>query len=302
MANEILPAGIGDLTTRESMAAEYLMLLADRDGSILTHPALLQATSPSATSAVFQVPHLGLGGYDLLSTTTPGSDIANTALTDGSTAVTLAMRGKAYTRDDFARYEASGKLDPVMFAQDAAISVAQTLISLIAAVVDDFSNVAGASGVDCSWNDIQDAKTLLGIAKAGGPLMAILHPRQWGDLEQDAMSLGYLPAQSMAGVITQGLGDAYKGRWMGIDVFVSSHVGTANAGADRAGGVFARGGVAWADAQMADEMDPNIVNLGRARFERVRKGLQTSTAYVTSYVCGVSKAIDLAGVSVITDA
>ena len=32
MANEILPAGVGDLIAGEVMAAEFLMLLADRDG------------------------------------------------------------------------------------------------------------------------------------------------------------------------------------------------------------------------------------------------------------------------------
>ena len=302
MADEILPAGVADLITSQAMAAEFLMLLAERDGSILTHPALLHATSPSMTSTVVRVPHLGLGGYDLLSATTPGAEVANTVLADDKTDVTVAMRAKRYNLDDLARFIVNGRLDPVMFAQDAAISVAQTLLSLIANVTDDFTTVVGSTGVDASWNDIVDAKTALGIAKAQGPLLGLLHPRQWGDLETDALSLGVLPAQTMAGVIAQGLSGQYKGSWMGIDFFVSSLVPTANGGADRAGAIVAPGGVAWADAQMLDEGDPNIISLGRARLERVRQGQFIATSYITSYVCGVAKAINGAGVAVTTDA
>ena len=60
--------------------------------------------------------------------------------------------------------------------------------------------------------------------------------------------------------------------------------------------------MAWADAQMAPESDTNIFQLGRARLERVRQGTYGATSWVTSYYCGVAKAINAAGVSVITDA
>lgn len=302
MADEIIPSGITDIVAGEVMANEYLMLLADRDGSILTHPALLHATGSANSSNVVRVPHYGLGGYNLLSATTPGAEVANTALTDGHTDVTVAMRAKRYTLDDLARIMVDGKLDPVAFAQDAAVSVAMTLISLIANVTDGFGSTAGSSGVDATWNDVVDAKTILGIAKAAGPLLGILHPRQWGDLEIDALSLGVLPAQTMAGVINQGVGGAYKGRWMGIDFYVSSEVPTADGGANRAGGILAPGGVAWADKSMAPEGDPNIIDLGRARLERVRQGTFVATSYLTSYACGVSLAIDAAGVTLKTDA
>jgi hypothetical protein len=301
MANEIIPSGIGDLIAGEVMATEFLMLLADREDGVLMHPALMHATGSSNSSNVVRVAHLGLGGYDLLSATTPGSEVANTALTDGSTDVTLAPRAKRYGLEDTARFISDGKLDPVMFAQDAVISINQTLISLIANVTDDFTTTAGTSGVDATWADVLDAKTALGIAKNSGRLLGIVHPRQWGDLETDALTLGVLPAQSMGGVITTGMG-LFKGTYMGVDFFVSSAVPTANGGADRAGGIFARGGVAWADAQFAPEADANIVDLGRGRFERVRQGNFLQTNYMTSWLAGVAKAIDGAGVSLVTDA
>lgn len=301
ITNAILPAGITDLTTQEALAGEFLMLLADRDASILTHPALFHATATSNSSNVVRVPHLGIAGYDLLSATTPGSEITPTALTDGSTDVTLATRAIRYAVDDFAQYMADGKLDVPTFAQSLAIGVAQTLISLLANVGDDFTAVSGSTGVDAAWSDILTAKAQLGVAKATGPMMAILHPQQWADLETDALSQGVLPAQTMGGAINQGL-DSYKGNWMGVDIFTSSHVPTANAGADRAGCVVTRGGLVWADAQLASPGDPNILDLGRARFERVRQGEFLLTSYVLSFVAGVAQGIDAAGVSVITDA
>lgn len=300
MANEIVPSGLTDLITSQAMAAEFLMLLADRDGSILTHPALLHATAPSLTSTVVRVPHIGLMGYDLLTATTPGSEIANTALSDDSTDVTIALRAKRYFVDDLARVIANGKIDPVLFAQDAAISVAMTLISLIANVTDDFTAYAGTSGVDCTWDDVLVAKATLGIAKVGGPLLGIVHPRQWADLEKDALSLGVLPAQTMGGVINVGLGSAYKGQWMGIDFYVSSSVPTANGGADRAGGIFGRGGICWADAQLAPKA--GAVDLGRARFQVFDQANYAAESYITSYASGVAQGIDAAGCSLITDA
>lgn len=301
MADEILPAGLTDLITSQAMATEFLMLLAERDGSILNHPALFRATAQALTSTVVRVPHIGLGGYDLLTAQTPGAEVANVALSDGHTDVTVAMRTKRYNLDDLSRLITAGKLDPVMFANDAAISVAQTLISLLANVTDDFTATAGSSGVDATWNDVIDAKTLLAIGKASGSLLGFVHPRQWGDLEADALTLGMAGAMAVAGTLNAGL-DQFKGRWLGVDFFATSAVPTADAGANRAGGIFARGAVAWADAQLAPENDPNIVDLGRARFERVRQGHFTATSYVTSYSCGVAKAIDAAGVTLKTDA
>lgn len=301
MANEILPAGITDLIAGEVMAAEFLMLLAASDDGVLGHPALMHATATSAASTVVRVPHLGLAGTDILSATTPGSEVANTALTDGKTDVTIAMRALRYTADDLAQYIADGKLDAAMFARAAVISINQTLIDLIANVTDGFVTTAGATGVNATWDNVVDAKTALGVANAQGDALGIVHPVQWGDLEKDALSLGVLPAQTMGGVINAGL-SSFKGRWMGIDFYTSSRVPTANTAADRAGGIFTRGAVAWADAEMGDEGDPNIISLGRGRFERVRQGTFLATSHMINYACGVSKAIDTAGVSLITDA
>lgn len=304
MANEVLVAGIADLKTTEVMSSEFLMLLADR-GDLFQHPALVYAGAAQGSNKV-RVPQLGLGGYDLLAAGTEGTALANTALTDGSSDITVAWYGKTYAVSDLAQVvAANGLIDPVMFAQDAAISVAQTLISLLAGLMGGFSNTVGSTGVDLSAANFVDAITQLEVSKVSGPLMAILHPQQYGDLRSASLSLGgavQYREDAQALVMSRSNSSQYKGNIFGVDVFCSSHVGTANAGADRAGGMFGRGAVAWADAQFPANGDPNIISLGRAAFERDRSGTAGLTNYTTHAFMGAVEAIDAAGVSIITDA
>lgn len=299
MANEQLPASIGDITAGEVLAAEFLLTLAARDGNVLTHPAFFRATGKPGSNVV-RVPHLGYGA-DILAAMTPGSATANTALTDDKTDVTVATRQLVYTNDDLARFMADGKLDPVMFAQFAAVAMAQTVIDVCANLTDGFSATAGSSGVNAAWSDVLAAKALLAVANAQGPMLGMIHPVQWGDLETDALSLGVLPAQTAGGVVNAGL-ESYKGRWFGVDFYTTSRVPTADAGANRAGGIWTPGGLVWADAELESDGDPNILNLGRGQLERVRQGTASMTSYVLRMVLGAAIGIDAAGVSLKTDA
>jgi hypothetical protein len=299
VANEQTPSSIADIVAGEVLAPEFLMLLAERDGSVLNHPAFFHATGLPGSNVV-RVPVLG-HGYDLLSAATPGSDTANTAFSDDKIDVTIATYTLRYTNDQLAKWMADGKLDASLFAMGAVVSIAQTLISLAANVTDGFSNVAGSSGVNASWADVLVAKALLNVGNADGPMLGLVHGVQWGDLESDAASLGVLPAETNAGIINAELG-AYKGKFFGVDWFKSNRVPTADAGANRAGAIWTPGGLVWADVAFDDEGDPNIVNLGRGQFERVRLGLASATAYMIRAGMGVSLGIDAAGVTLKTDA
>lgn len=301
MANEILVSGIGDLITQETMSAEYLMLLAER-GDIFGHPALVYAGA-AVGSNVVRVPAAGLMGYDLLSAGTPGSALANTALTDASFDVTVAWYGKSYEAVDLARIVADGRLDPELFALDMAVSVAQTLMNLIANLADGFTNVVGSTGVDMTIGDWVDGITTLEISNAGGEFLGLLHPRQWGDMRTAALALGGAAQyrEDAQGVVAAKMG-SYKGKLFGVDAFTSSRCKLVNTGADRAGMMFGRGAVLWADAEFPDEGDPNQLVMGRAMLERDRDGKKGSTAYVSHANLGAAEGIDLAGVSIVTDA
>ena len=299
MADTLTASSLIDIFDATATSAEYLLLLADRDGSVLTHPAFFHATGRPGSNVV-RVPHLG-HGYDLLTAATPGSDTANHAFSDGKTDVTIAIYDAVYDIDDMGRFAANGKVDPAMFAQWGAIQVAQTLISLVANITDGFTATAGSSGVNAAWSDVLVAKGLLGVAKAAGPICGLVHPVQWADLEADALSMGVLPAASNSGIINAGL-SAYKGNYFGVDWFVSSAVPTSDAGANRAGGIFCNGGIAWADVEFPFGSDPNRISLGRGQIARERREVRHSDALVISHAMGAALAIDAAGVTLKTDA
>lgn len=299
MANEILPSSIGDLVAGEVLAAEYLYLLADRDNSVLGHPALLKASAPSGVSNIVRVPHIGLGGYNLLAARTPGSEVTNTALSDGGTDVTIAPYSKVYELDDLANFMLDGRVNASMFAMDAAISVGQTLISLIANIGDGFTADEGSG--DLTWETLIAAKTALGVAAADGSagLMALIHPYQWGDLERDSLSMGVTPAPLLAGSLNAGLG-AYKGRYFGIDVYVSKAVplDTGN----YKGCLISKGAICWADTSYPTIVAPgaNIMSIGNAIFEMERKGTFASTKLITHTQMGVAIGINSAGVTIVS--
>lgn len=307
MANEIIYSSIADLRTAEALSAEYLLLLAARE-ALPNHPALFYAGDCAGRgSAVLKISEIGMMGYDLLGATGDGASVANTALSDDKVVVTVGRYSKAYEPSDLARLTdpATGLLSPQMFAQDAVSSAATTLTSLVANVTDGFTNTVGSSGVDLSIANFLAAIQTLEVNKVPGPYLAILHPQQIGDLRAAIAStsggaIQWLPASQEQ---IQILGSGYRGQWMGVDLFSTAHVPTANAGADYAGGMFGRGAVCWADASIQTDGDPNMILVGgKILLERERTARAGLTAYVSHAYYGVSKGQDLAGVSVITDA
>jgi len=296
MANEILPASIGDLVPDQQLANEYLMLLAESDASILSHPALLKASAASGSSNVVRVPHIGLGGYDALAARTPASEVANTALSDAATNVTLAPYSKVYAMDDLAQWMLEGRVNAAMFAQDAVISVAQKLISLIANLTDGFAASTGSG--DLTWDVVMGAITTLEVAKAGGPAIALLHPYQWGDLRKSAASAGVSLAPAVQGSLDAALGGSYKGRYMGVDFYTSSAVplDTGN----YKGALFTRGAVAWADTVYPTVISQNVMSFGNAVFEMERRATFAETKMITHTNLGVALGIDAAGITLIS--
>lgn len=312
MANEVLLSGIGDLTTAANLAAQYMLELADRDGSALSHPALAYVGAATPGSNVIQTPFVGLGGYDLLASGTEGTDPGNTALTDSSASVTVALYDKIYTIGDLARFvDAYGIFDVEAMAADMLTTVGQTLIDLIMALAVNFTtNVAGTSGVDLVVQDHTDAITLLEIQKVQTELAAIYAPRQWGDLRTDSLSLGGAVQHraDAQGIVNYTRG-AYKGQLFGVDCFVSSHADTSDSGANTNGLMFGRGAVLWGDGLFAPEgMDSNIIDLAipgapvRGRLERARDGRKGETAWVQRALLGVVEGKDAAGCRMRSDA
>jgi len=310
VANEILYAGVADQRTAEILSGDYLMLIAARD-ALPQHPALAYLGDLKGRgSNVIKIPHLGLMGYDLPSQTADGAAVANTALSDGSTTVTVARYSKAYEQSDLAKFsDGLGVLDGSVWAADAAASHSLALTNAIANLVDGFATTETETGVDFNLTKWLSAIGKLEVnvqsAIAEGQAMVVFHTQQVADLRTAIATLAggalqwYPPSQPQLTVA----GAGYRGRFMGMDIFASGYVPTANAGADRAGGMFVRGAICWADMGVAGESNADqLVIGGKVLFERDRTAKAAATAYVSHSYFGVSEGIDLLGVTVVSDA
>ena len=308
MANEMLTSGLGDVRVTEVLDGEFLMLLADRS-ALAQHPALYYAGDLAGSGSLAKkVPHVGLFGYDIAATATEGSAVSNTPFTDGSTTVTVAPRALSREMSDASAFSDSlGIMNPQTMARDAVAAHALQLTDLLAGLVGGFSNTVGSSGTDLSIANVLAGLTLLEVGFQGaipeGAAMGVLHTVQAGDLRTalatatgGALQWSVPPEQ----LIIRGPG--YRGRYLGVDWFASGYVDTANAGADRAGGIFVRGAIAWADMAVQQRQADQLVIGGKVLFELDRTAKAGLTAFVSRSFNGASEALDAAGVSIITDA
>lgn len=306
MADEISYASLGDLTTTSILSGMYLRMAAERT-ALPNHPALMyDGDRRGAGSTAKKTPHIGLDGYVLPASATEfAAPSGNTALADSSTTVTTGRYIKVYTQTDVAKWtDATGLINSARFAQDAIVSHAQNLVALVADVIDGFTVTVGSSGVNATIQNWLDAKATLEAGNVEGPYLGVLHSRQWNDILNELLLTSGGAAQYIPATLDQiaMLGSGYKGQLAGVDVFVTNRVVTANAAADRAGGMFGRGAVIWGDLSVEAELPTQFALGGKILYELDRTPTQGLTGLVSTSHVGVSKGIDAHGVSIITDA
>jgi hypothetical protein len=305
MANETTFAALADSTQRETLTGTYEMLLADRN-ALPNHPALLQMPRANGLgSTTMRLPLLGVDGYDELAATNDGADVAATVITDEKIEVTIARYSKRYRPTDLARLvNADGSLSPQRWAQDAFVSNITKLTDLVANVVGTFTDTVGLSGTNLDIETLLAAKTALEIRNVPGPYLCKLHPQQFADirLELATVSGGAVQWSPASQEMINVMGSGYVGNFAGIDIFVTSRVPTANAGADYAGGMFGRTGIAWGDGQPFVDDPAKQIAIPHGLFELDRDAKAGVTEWVTHAYLGVSKGNDDAGVAIITDA
>lgn len=181
-----------------------------------------------------------------------------------------------------------------------------TILSLTctqgATFTQDFkSNPTGDAPLD--WATFRAAanylKTQFNDVSSG--VVAILSPKQWGDLE-DAMVVGaglsdaYVDEARKRGIYelrTMG----YEGNFFGVDVYVSGRVPTANAGASHRGTMFVGGGIVWADASIYPDPDAReiLLNDGKVQIEFHREPAKWAKEVYFNAPLGVNKGKDKRG-------
>lgn len=218
-----------------------------------------------------------------------GTELTNTALTSASVTITSSEIGIQATITDVL------DLSDIPAAHGARLkqlgrAIGDKIDIDICALFSGFSTGVGTTTVDIALSDLLDAIYNLEVNDAAGlgGLVAVFHPRQSADLrteieaDQGSVYVGSnVPGKAMNG---------YFGSWFGIDIFQSTNVPTANAAADRAGGLFVR------------DYALGMVQKWAAKVETMRWAPIRGWVLVATAMYGVGEIEDSAGVNVTTDA
>ena len=218
-----------------------------------------------------------------------GTELTNTALTSTSVTITASEIGIQATITDVL------DLSDIPAAHGARLkqlgrALGDKVDVDICALFSGFSTGVGSTTVDIALSDLLDAIYNLEVNDAAGlgSLVGVLHPRQTADLrtelEADEASVyvgNNVPTKAMAG---------YFGSWFGIDIFQTTNVPTANAAADRAGGIFVR------------DYALGMAQKWAAKVETMRWAPIRGWVLVATAMYGVGEIEDSAGVNVTTDA
>jgi len=307
MAGEILYSGLGDLRLAETLSTQFMLLLADRNW-LGNHPALWDAGDISGTgSTVVKIPQIGLDGYDAAAASSGETgNSANVALTDASITVTVARQTLARETSGLAQITDPGFLTSPTWVNDAFGAMNARMTNMVTALMSGFASSVGSTGVNLSVANFLAAKATLAANNAlDSTPLAILASVQMADLmaELATTSGGAVQFLQATADLVQARGIGFQGQFLGVDLFSSNRVQTANSGADYAGGMFTRGAIVTAfGTPHVEDATQQVAIGGRILFERDRTARTDLTAYVSHFYYGVAEGQDLRGVAIITDA
>lgn len=298
---------MSDATVSAALHSEILLKLGDR-ASLLGHPAISYLGSINGSGSNVRKGAIWGGGLDQMGAVTDGSSTSNTAIANANVSVTVARQALQRSATDLAAMTwafASPAALVEQLASDMVTSAQMRFTSIVCDIIDGFTATAGASGVDFSVTNWFSAMASLQSASAPGPFVAILHPVQLNDLQASLRAeTGALQFHAATPELMAIKGQGYAGSFLGVDIFVSSTVPTANAGADRAGCLMARGAVAYADGVPTPIIGAGgvVVSSGPIVIELQRDASGAATKVVGNYYVGAALAQQGLGCSIVTDA
>jgi N4-gp56 family major capsid protein len=222
-----------------------------------------------------------------------GVELSNTALTTAKATGTAGEIGIMATVTDVL------EVSDIPAAHGARLkqlgrAIADKIDVDITALIATFTTTVGTTTADLTLANILSAIYTLESQDAPKPYVGVLHPVQISDMRTALETNANSPFQSQG--IRSGTnelgpsGVGFAGEWFGIPLYFSTNVPTANAAADRAGGIFS---VNYA-LGMVEKWASKIVPM---YWPPIRGWVLTATA---NY--GVFLIEDNAGVKVVTDA
>ena len=304
MANEITYTGQGDnLRAAELFNKIIWELVYDRTD--LRQLCVKLGDLGGSGSAKLETPQVS---YNIaMDAANPNETTAagNTAITDSALSLTVAHQIVALEISDLMQVTGGpGNLGMEQLA--AAVSNAYSLrfTDQVCTAMTSFTSSVGTTTVDLTVDDFYAAIYALEQGVVAGPYACVLFPTQFTDLQESLRSeggaLSFAPATSEMLAIK---GPGFKGSFLGVDIFTSDSVATANAGEDSEGAMFGLGGLVYAEASAAGAMPGAIPAPAQspvyAEFDRVADpGLSRVIGHAFN---AVAIGEDARGVNIITD-
>lgn len=224
-----------------------------------------------------------------------GTELTNTALTSDSVTITAAEIGIQATITDVLDLSDIPAAHPARLRQ-LGRALGDKMDIDVTALLGGFSTAAGTPGSVTTLPNILDAIYDLEVADAvgTGPLVGLVHPVQIQHLRLELEANNAVIYTNASGSPQSGsnvLGpseNGYFGRWMNVDFYTSTNVPTANAAADRAGGIFTRDYALGMVTKWGAKVEP-------LRWPSIRGWVLVATA-----MYGVGEIEDSAGVELVT--
>jgi hypothetical protein len=221
-----------------------------------------------------------------------GTGFVNTQLTTTKSTATASTVGMMATITD--ELSAISIVDAYSHFGDVLVrSVWEKYETDFTALMDDFSNTTSTTGVDLTISKFLEAAAALVARDIPGNRVAVLHPVQTADMQQD----GITSTAAIYGRDASPTAGQYMPRPQGfqfnvgdIPVYQTSLIPTANGGADRAGAIFA----ANQALGLAETWD--------TRTETERDASMPGTEIVVTANYGVVEIRDSFGQTVVSDA
>jgi hypothetical protein len=233
---------------------------------------------------------------------------ANTQPTSGSFDITVARYGLVMKPSDL--FHISG--GPIDVAAEVSMLVESLDLTLTDLLCAAFANVAGRVGVSAqpmTVDDLFDGKFYLNLKNnKGAGVAAVLHPTQINNLvESSRGESGAFQFRTDAQGLLGEIGTGFVGQLVGVALYQSDSVATADSAVNRAGAIFAPGAFAYtlADVGMMDPMIPTqniVVGTNEMFVENVRDGANGLTSLIANAYPGVAEAEDLRACRITTAA
>jgi len=262
MANITNHSLVGDLRLQQMISQELKLLITDARNLRNTPFLDFVGSINGMGSDTIRVRKAGLDGYDSFQAFTGSAGsfqedtaVSETSLTDGHADIVVKRQALMYKITDLASMTGMGQdIDPFRIAESISKSYELLFAELTASSVAGFTASVSNAGALTIEDFIQAFQTLE-LASSGkgapGPYVALLHPEQWQDLQNDIRSeqnnaLAFAPASFEA---LSAKGPGYKGSYLGVDVYTSSHI-TESAGL-HVGAMWAPGALGFATGKPA---------------------------------------------------